>query len=150
MKTVAVLVLAGGFVAAAQAQDMPPGKGLEIMNDACGECHGTERVTSASKNREDWSVAVNRMLTKSGAPKVNEASTKLLIEYLVRNLGEDVNVNTATQAQLENELVLSPAEAAAIVGARTAKGNFKAWEDLEKVPGLDAKSLQPLKGRIKF
>jgi mono/diheme cytochrome c family protein len=66
MRMPAILVVAFRFYASAQAQDLPAGRGPDVMSDACGECHGAERVTSASKNREDWGVAVTRMLTKSG------------------------------------------------------------------------------------
>jgi DNA uptake protein ComE-like DNA-binding protein len=60
-----------------------------------------------------------------------------------------VNVNTATEAELETELGLSKAEVASIVKTRTAAkiANFDA---LLKVDGVDAKKITPLKSRLKF
>lgn len=150
MRIFLLIVVTLGSYAVAQAQDLPPGKGLDVMNGACGVCHDTERVSSAAKTREDWVVTVNRMLSKSNAPQVSPADNTILVNYLTKYLGDDVNVNKASAAELESELVITTAEAAAIVDARKANGNLKAWADLEKVAGLDVKSLLPLKSRIKF
>ncbi len=47
-----------------------------------------------------------------------------------------VNVNTATQEQLESLNGIGPAKAKAIIDYRQKNGGFKTLEDLDKVPGI--------------
>ena len=47
-----------------------------------------------------------------------------------------VNVNTATQEQLETLNGIGPSKAKAIIDYRTKNGPFKTVEDLDKVPGI--------------
>src|SRR5919112_2556407 len=47
-----------------------------------------------------------------------------------------VNVNTATQAELETLNGIGPAKAKAIIDHRTKHGPFKSFEDLDKVSGI--------------
>ena len=61
-----------------------------------------------------------------------------------------MNVNRAVAPELESELEISAAEAAAIVKYRQAHGNFRDFSDLRKVPGLDIKKIEPIKERIVF
>lgn len=56
-----------------------------------------------------------------------------------------VNVNTATQAQLETLNGIGPAKAKAIIDYRTKNGPFKTVEELDKVPGIG----QGVLGKIK-
>ncbi len=62
------------FYPAAQAQDLAPGKGGEIVNANCGGCHGLNRVTSAGKSKDDWQTAVDRMIGKGADVKVEEVA----------------------------------------------------------------------------
>ena len=79
----------------------------------------------------------------------SEEEFKIVTNYLAKYFGQSVNVNTATEAELETELGLSKAEVASIVKTRTAAkiANFDA---LLKVDGVDAKKITPLKSRLKF
>jgi hypothetical protein len=147
MKIFASALFCLAFYSAAQAQDLPPGKGGEILNANCGGCHGLNRTTSAGKNKADWKDTVDRMMGKGADVKPEEVD--VLLTYLAKYYGEDVNVNTASAKDLQDQLDITPAEADAIVKARAA-APFKAFADLGKVTGLDAKKLEPLKSRIVF
>jgi len=68
----------------------------------------------------------------------------------IQYFGAPVNVNKAAAKDLESDLGITTAEAAAIVKYRTDKGNFKEWADLAKVQGLDVKKIEPIKTRIIF
>lgn len=47
-----------------------------------------------------------------------------------------VNINTASQAELEKLNGIGPVKAKAIVDYRTKNGPFKKFEDVDKVPGV--------------
>jgi competence ComEA-like helix-hairpin-helix protein len=47
-------------------------------------------------------------------------------------------------------LKLFPEEAEAIVVYREKNGNFKEWQDLQKVPGVDPKKIESRKDHITF
>jgi competence protein ComEA len=57
----------------------------------------------------------------------------------------DVDVNKATQAELDGIKGIGPAKSKAILEERTKNGNFKDWADLEKrVKGIGDKSAEKL------
>ncbi|WP_371926504.1 ComEA family DNA-binding protein [Chromobacterium sp. IIBBL 290-4] len=56
-----------------------------------------------------------------------------------------VNLNTATQQQLEALKGIGPAKAKAIVDYRTKNGPFKTVDDLKKVSGIGDKTLEKLR-----
>ncbi|HPX88998.1 MAG TPA: ComEA family DNA-binding protein, partial [Methylophilaceae bacterium] len=53
-----------------------------------------------------------------------------------------VNINTATQAELETLDGVGPVKAQAIIDYRKKNGNFKSVDDLEKVEGIGPVTLQ--------
>lgn len=59
-----------------------------------------------------------------------------------------VNINTATQEQLETLKGVGPAKAKAIIDYRTKNGPFKKIEDLDKVHGIGEGLLKNLKPEI--
>lgn len=56
-----------------------------------------------------------------------------------------VNVNTATQEQLESLNGIGPAKAKAIIDYRNKNGNFKNVDELDKVPGIGEGILKKIK-----
>lgn len=59
-----------------------------------------------------------------------------------------VNVNTATQSELETVRGIGPAKARAIVMHREKNGPFKSVDDVAKVKGFGAASLARIKDQI--
>lgn len=59
-----------------------------------------------------------------------------------------VNLNTATEAELDTLPGIGPATAKAIVEYRTANGPFKSVEDLKKVKGIGDKKLERLRPEL--
>lgn len=59
-----------------------------------------------------------------------------------------VDLNTATQAQLETLDGVGPKKAEAIIEYRKKNGGFKSVNDLDKVPGFGAKTVDKLKKDI--
>lgn len=59
-----------------------------------------------------------------------------------------VNLNTATQAELETLNNIGAVKAKAIIDYRQKNGGFKSVEELNKVPGIGDKTMASLKGNI--
>ena len=59
-----------------------------------------------------------------------------------------VNINTATQSELEVVKGLGPAKAKAIIMYREANGNFKHLDELDKVKGFGKASVEKLKADL--
>ena len=132
-----------------RAQDLPSGKGKEALDTVCTTCHDLAGVASkASTSREGWLEIINDMKERGAAGSDEEFRS--IVNYLVKFLGPPVEVNSATADELVSNLDITDKEAEAIVKYRTDKGNFKTWADLQKVPGLDIKQLEPIKSRFKF
>jgi competence protein ComEA len=70
----------------------------------------------------------------------------LALSMVAFNAFATVNVNTATQEQLESLNGIGPAKAKAIIDYRNKNGNFKSVEELDKVPGIGQGILAKIKG----
>lgn len=62
--------------------------------------------------------------------------------------GAPVDLNTATQTQLDTVKGIGPAKAKAIIEYRTKNGPFKSVDDLEKVKGFGKKSVDKLRSEL--
>jgi competence protein ComEA len=59
-----------------------------------------------------------------------------------------ININTATQSELESVTGVGPAKAKAIIAYREAKGGFKSLDELDNVKGFGKASIDKLKGEF--
>ncbi|WP_310447996.1 helix-hairpin-helix domain-containing protein [Thiobacillus sp.] len=59
-----------------------------------------------------------------------------------------VDINTATQSELEAVKGLGPSKAQSIIAYRDANGSFKSVDDLDKVKGFGKASIDKLKGEL--
>lgn len=59
-----------------------------------------------------------------------------------------VNLNTATQAELQTLKGVGPAKAKAIIDDRTKNGAFKSVDDLDRVKGFSKKSVDRLRTEV--
>lgn len=78
---------------------------------------------------------------------------KMLLALLVLlsfsfNAVAAVNLNTATQAELESVKGIGPVKAQAIIDYRKQNGNFKSVDDLDNVKGFGDKSVAKLKSEF--
>lgn len=148
MRCVSFLFLTVVVVFAAQDDGLPDGAGKGAVLRICGNCHGLEQVTGAKYTKKGWSEVVDNMVTR-GAEGSDE-DMAAVVRYLARNFGKPVNINTATAREIEDGLSFSAAQSEALVRYRSAKGPFKAYDDLLKVPGIDAKLLDEQRKNIQF
>ena len=72
----------------------------------------------------------------------------LLMVLLAMPAFAAVNVNTATQSELEAVKGLGPSKGKAIIAYREANGNFKSLDDLDKVKGFGKSSIDKLKDEL--
>lgn len=59
-----------------------------------------------------------------------------------------VNINTATQAELETVKGIGPSKAKAIIDYRTKSGAFKSVDDLDNVKGFGKKTVDKVRNDI--
>ncbi|MEO7557813.1 MAG: helix-hairpin-helix domain-containing protein [Gammaproteobacteria bacterium] len=63
---------------------------------------------------------------------------------------DPIDVNTATQDQLESLMGVGPVKAEAIIAYRTEHGNFKTADDLDRVRGFTRKTIDKLRDQVIF
>jgi competence protein ComEA len=150
----AVSLILAAAVALAAEQDsqvsrpsgegLPEGLGRDVMVRACGTCHEGRRAASVRLTRDGWAAVIEDM-QKRGA-KVSDEEFPVILDYLATHfLGEalqPLNLNTASQIDLEAAGGLLRSEAAAVIRYREQHGRFKTLDDLKKVPGLDFKKIE--------
>lgn len=59
-----------------------------------------------------------------------------------------VDLNTATQAQLEGVSGIGPSKAKAIIDYRSKNGGFRSVDDLDNVPGFGKATLDRIRGEL--
>lgn len=136
------------ILAASQDDALPEGKGKEVLQRMCTNCHGLDQVTSARYSKKYWGSVVDDMVSRGAEGSDDDVNA--VINYLARNFGKPVNINTASAKEIETGLSFTAAESEAVVKYRTEKGAFKSYEELQKVPGLNAGLLEEQKKNIVF
>ena len=59
-----------------------------------------------------------------------------------------MNINTATESELENVTGIGPATAKKIVAHREQNGPFTSVDQLEEVPGIGPSKLEGMRGEV--
>jgi len=128
----------------ASGEGLPDGPGKDVTVQACGTCHEGRRAASVRLTRDGWAAVIEDM-QKRGA-RVSEQEFPVILDYLTTHfLGEalqPLNLNTASQIDLEAAGGLLRSEAAAVIRYREQYGRFKTLDDLKNVPGLDFKKIE--------
>jgi competence protein ComEA len=145
--TLVVPFFISSFFQFAQAQDLPAGKGKDVVESVCGACHGTDLIASRRATKEGWSYIVDDMVSR-GASATNEQIAGI-VDYLGKNLGQ-VNVNKGKSEDIATVLEINSTQADAVVKYRTEHGDFKTIDDLKKVPELASAKLDAKKDRVVY
>lgn len=86
----------------------------------------------------------------------DEEEKELITENIGENIIEDflikpdskININTATQTELEILTGIGPSTALKIINYRKENGKFKNIEDIKNVPGIGESKFQAIKENI--
>jgi hypothetical protein len=140
-------------VASAQstaAQQLPEGPGKAELLKVCGGCHQAERSASVRLTREGWEGVIADMLQRGA--KGTDAELSAVLDYLSKHFLGDapkpLNINRATNIELESVAGLTRKEAAALLAWLDKVGICKSLDDLKKVPGLNYKKIDARKDFI--
>jgi hypothetical protein len=74
-----------GIAAGAWGQELPEGKGKDVVEKACTVCHGTSQFTSSRLSKSDWEYVVNDMIDRGALITKDEAV--IIVEYLTEHFG---------------------------------------------------------------
>ena len=82
MKRVALLI---PFVTVfmASAQDLPEGKGKDLLQKICAECHGIDIIVSQTATKDGWASIVDSMVARGAGGTKEELDT--IVDYLAKN-----------------------------------------------------------------
>jgi competence ComEA-like helix-hairpin-helix protein len=142
----------GPFGSGAQKSNGSPYRaGKDLFENVCKSCHGLDVITAQRDTREGWTATVSTMRSRGAAG--TDQDFQSIIEYLTKFLGTQLaqlNVNTATTKEIESALGLESYQSDAIVEYRKDHGDFKDWDSLTKVRGVDFKKLEEKKDQIIF
>ena len=130
-------------------QALPEGRGRNETQRICGQCHGVEMATKLRMSEERWAGVVDDMVSRGAQGTQDEFDR--IARYLGTNFGADTKLAINKLSAKELTAAGIPQDAAAtIVAGREKNGPYKTWQDLEKVPGLDLKTLEARKDSIDF
>lgn len=135
-----------------QGRPVPDGPGKEETQRLCSQCHDLDKSFSLRQDQAGWQRTIAKMV--AFGMKGADEEIRAVHEYLVKNFPADevpkINVNKAEAIDFESGLSLRRSQAAAIVKHREKHGPFKTIEDLKKVPGVDAATIEAKKDRLIF
>ncbi len=67
------------------ATTFPEGQGKEIIAMACGQCHGLNNISDASRTKEEWESVVSDMVARGAPLLIVEIET--VSDYLAEHFG---------------------------------------------------------------
>lgn len=123
------------------------------ISDAIKKAGGITEEADLSKINLAYTVKDGQ---KIYVPNIND---KKDVEYITEKAGEavieeekgktkKVNINTATQTELETISGIGPSTALKIINYRTENGKFKKIEDITNVPGIGEAKFKSIKDSI--
>jgi comEA protein len=102
----------------------------------------TDRVNELSKNSSSTVGSPNVATSANAASQTNTATTE------AKTASGKVNINIATQAQLEDLPGIGPTYAQRIIDYRQANNGFKSITEIKNIKGIGDKTFDKLKDGI--
>jgi competence ComEA-like helix-hairpin-helix protein len=143
---VAGLAVVTGAAIATSAQE-PDDHASVAFKRVCSSCHDADRILATRRTRTQWEEVIEKMIDR-GAEGTAEDFTAAE-EYLLRVSGR-VNINRALSKDIVIVLGLTQKDADAIAEYRKTNGDFKDFDEVCKVPGIDLEKLKQGRDAISF
>ena len=134
-------------MSAAMQDRLPDRPGKAELVKVCSECHEAEIVFAHAQTAGEWSDTLGSM-AQAGA-QATDAEWQIIERYLHSQIAM-IRINAATAKEIQSTFNVPEPVAQAVVKYREANGNFKSMDDLKKVPGLDAATVDDRKDRLIF
>lgn len=86
MAAAAVMFVAAGaaYGQTARPRQLPPGPGLDLINERCVSCHTVSMITSRPKDAAGWATTLQQMASRGA--EVSPEEMAVIIDYLVKAL----------------------------------------------------------------
>jgi competence ComEA-like helix-hairpin-helix protein len=151
--TLMIALVVAAVAPAADQKDaarLPDGPGKEIAGRICLECHDSGNFRKARLTSGEWADSVADMVERGA--KGTAAEIEAVVAYLAKNFGEGapVRINTAPFAEIKVVLGFTVAEVRALLDYREKHDVLRSFDELLKVPGIDAAKAEAQKSRIMF
>jgi competence ComEA-like helix-hairpin-helix protein len=145
--TLGVIAILSVTIARAAGRQDGDDHSATAFKRVCSSCHDAERILAARRTRTQWEEIIEKMIERGA--EGTEDDFNAAEQYLLRVSGR-VNVNRAVSADLVAVLGLTQKDADAIAEHRKAHGDFKDFDDLCKVPGIDLQKLKQGRDAVSF
>jgi cytochrome c5 len=66
-----------------QAQDLPDGKGKDLLQMICTDCHGLDVITAQRATKDGWASIVDSMVSRGASGTKEQLDT--IVDYLAKN-----------------------------------------------------------------
>ena len=143
---IAGLAVLAGAAMAARAQE-PEDHAATAFKRVCSNCHDSDRILATRRTRTQWEEVIEKMIDRGAEGTADDFSAAE--EYLLRVSGR-VNINRASSKDLVTILGVTTKDADAITEYRKANGDFKDFDALCKVPGIDTEKLKQGRDAVSF
>ena len=105
-----------------------------------------DKVNLAYEVRDEQKIVIPNVNDKNDDKSIIDESSSFIIED--NSNGDLININTATQSELESLSGIGPSMASKIIDYRDKSGNFKNKEDIKNVPGIGSSKYEAIKDEI--
>ena len=78
-----VFLAATGALLLAQAQDLPDGKGKDLVLQLCQDCHDTGVIAAQRATKEGWQSIVDSMVERGAGGTKDQLAA--IVDYLAKN-----------------------------------------------------------------
>jgi competence protein ComEA len=134
-------------LAQSNEQLLPAGAEKEKVVKLCVGCHEIDLVVARRHTREEWDGVIEDMIARGS--KGTEEELASVAGYLSKYLGK-VSVNAASAKEIQDGLKIAEKDARRIVAWREQHGRFRSFEEVRKVPGVDAAGIADKRGWMSF
>ena len=134
--------------ATGRAGAFPDLPGRDAVVRICLDCHASSDITGRRESRFRWAVIVDAMIGEGA--KITDKDFDTLVSFLSVAFGKKIKINDASSKVVAETFDITPEDAEKIVKVRTARGPFKAWQEIAAIPGIDAIRIEEQKNNLDF